>query len=246
VTAKPTLLIDGDGILYRSAAAAEKETHWGDDLWSLTSDLREAKSAVNQIIQDYIANYNGLVVLCFNDRTANFRKDVDPTYKAGRSRKPLGYWALRDWAEEEWECVSLPRLEADDVMGILATNDTYEYPVIVSPDKDMKTIPCRLIRGDGELLVISEAEADYWHMFQTLVGDITDGFKGCPGVGVVTAEKLLLGKADLWSVVVSQFIKAKQTEQEALTQARLARILRAEDWDHEKQEVKLWVPRSPA
>ena len=64
--------------------------------------------------------------------------------------------------------------------------------IIVSQDgvKDMKTIPT--IVWDGkDLLTISEPWADYWHLYQTLVGDTSDGYKGCPGVGKVKAEKLL-------------------------------------------------------
>jgi DNA polymerase-1 len=80
-------------------------------------------------------------------------------------------------------------------------------------------------------------------MFQTLVGDTSDGYKGCPGVGKVKAEKLLAGNDKLyWEIVRATFEKAGLTEQDALTQARLARILRFSDWDNEKKEPILWSP----
>ena len=44
-------------------------------------------------------------------------------------------------------------------------------------------------RYDGS--VINEKEANYFHMLQTLTGDPTDGYKGCPNIGKVTAEKIL-------------------------------------------------------
>jgi DNA polymerase-1 len=45
-----------------------------------------------------------------------------------------------------------------------------------------------------------------------------------------------------WETVVSVFEKAGLTEQDALTQARLARILRWSDWDNTKKEPILWSP----
>jgi DNA polymerase-1 len=83
-------------------------------------------------------------------------------------------------------------------------------------------------------------------MFQTLVGDTSDGYKGCPGVGKVKAEKLLIDAMEngvpLWTVVKAQYEAKDLTEADALTQARLARILRWSDWDNEKKEPILWTP----
>jgi len=80
------------------------------------------------------------------------------------------------------------------VMGILATKpgNREKYPslIVISQDKDMKTLPATVWNGK-DLVTYTEAEADYWHMYQTLVGDAADGYKGCPKVGPVKAEKLL-------------------------------------------------------
>ena len=38
-------------------------------------------------------------------------------------------------------------------------------------------------------------------------------------------------------------MKKGMTKDDALLQARLARILRWSDWDHEKSIIKLWEPR---
>ena len=37
---QPTLLVDADLYLYRACAAAEQEVNWGDDVWSLSTDLK--------------------------------------------------------------------------------------------------------------------------------------------------------------------------------------------------------------
>ena len=93
-----------------------------------------------------------------------------------------------------------------------------------------------------EYLDISEADADRFFLKQALMGDATDGYSGCPSVGEKTAEKILGNRPD-WSLVVKAYAAKSLSENHALTQARLARILRWSDWDEKKQIVKLWEPK---
>ena len=43
------LAIDTDILLYRSTSAAETEVDWGGDIFSLWTDLKEAKDALTQL-----------------------------------------------------------------------------------------------------------------------------------------------------------------------------------------------------
>jgi DNA polymerase-1 len=105
----------------------------------------------------------------------------------------------------------------------------------------MQTIPGKLYR-QGELLDISLEDANRYHMMQTLTGDATDGYPGCPGVGPKTAEKLLAGPEDTWwGSVLQAYQKAGCTDDDALMNARMAYILRDENWQN--GEVKLWNPK---
>jgi len=115
--------------------------------------------------------------------------------------------------------------------------------IVVSQDKDMKTLPTTVWDGK-DLLHISEAEADYWHMHQTLVGDNADGYKGCPKIGPVKAEKILAADnpLSLWDRVVSAYEANGLTFDDALKQARLARILRWSDWSVKDKQPILWTP----
>jgi DNA polymerase-1 len=247
---KKTLLIDGDQFLFTATAAMEHEVRWDDNNHVLFSNADAAWDNLVGMIRRICERFETPKhVLCFSDTygdTPNFRRSIDPTYKMHRagSRKPLCYAALRERVEQEYPCRAVPGLEADDVMGILATKPS-AHAIIVSQDKDMKTIPTQVWDGK-DLVTISEAEADYRHMYQTLIGDAADGYKGCPGVGPVKAEKLLNGDTDnpltLWERVVATYAKAGLTEADALVQARLARILRRSDWDAEKKEPILWTP----
>ena len=238
------LLLDTDIFAYQATTSAETEVDLGGDIWSLTMDMQQAKdtfeAAVDRIKERLDTND---VLCCMSDHAGNFRKQVWPDYKSNRrkSRKPVGYVAFCDWVRETYSTATRPMLEADDVMGIIATKPGNEGKVtIVSDDKDMKTICGRLYRPmSDELLEISEADADRFFLTQVLTGDSADGFRGVPGIGPKKAEAIL-GPRPHWGAVEKAYIDAGLTKDDAIQQARLARILRWSDW-HEG-EPKLWTP----
>ena len=240
------LLIDADIPAYRAAAACETEVEWEPDVWSIYTDIGKAKELFDGYIQKFVDDTGcDEFRLCYTSRD-NFRNTVYPEYKGNRkSRKPVGYGALKEWSKEKYPHFEKPTLEADDCLGILAT----KFPgktMIVTMDKDLKTIPGTLWhlnqKLEGTKVQVTEDEAWRWFLTQTLTGDVTDGFPGCPGIGPVSAKKLLDTKGAKWETVKQAYIKAGLTEEDALTQARMARILHASDWDFEKNEVILWNP----
>lgn len=247
-----TLLIDGDILVYRIAASAEVPIDWGNDLWTLHSDFGYCRDALDAQIDMYLEELkaNG-VVLAFSP-PKNFRYRVYPEYKANRTgkRKPIVYKPLKEYAMTRYKSFQRPDIEGDDILGILATSQKIipGEKVIVSLDKDLKTIPSLIcdMRDPITVQEISEGDADYAHMYQTLVGDTTDGYPGCPGIGPVSAEKLLSNvphtyKA-MWPIVVSAYKKKGLCEAVALVQAQVARICRRDDYDFEKKQVILWTP----
>jgi 5'-3' exonuclease len=261
---KKLLLIDGDEFLFRAAAAVEQEARMNVVLdepdWSeppihfIFSHPGRARATLDEMLERVFERFETREhFLCFSS-PPNFRFGVDPTYKNNRalSRKPLCYHQLREDVETSYTCKAMPGLEADDVMGIFATCPAIKgQKIIVSQDKDMQTIPAHVWR-QGDLVHVSEEQADYYHMFQTLVGDTSDGYKGCPGIGKVKAEQLLTagqkyiaenGTGTLWDVVRRSYEKAGLTEEDAIRQARLARILRWSDWDNDNKRPILWTPK---
>lgn len=236
------LIIDGDMFLYRAAFATENEIKWDEDTWTLHSSESESRysfgSSIDSLVRKLDASADYLIA--FSD-TENYRFDIFPNYKANRknTRKPLGLSALRAWAIENYDSRVFPRLEADDVCGIIATQDP-SY-VAVSGDKDFGTLPItwyNMMRD--EIRVVTPEEADKFHLIQTLAGDLADGYAGIKGVGTKTAAKILDKDGYTWETVVSAYEKAGLDEDEALVNARLARILRAEDYDG--VDIKLWEP----
>ena len=237
------LLIDADYIVYKSCAAAETELDFGDDVILVTSNFSDAYSATTRELTKLQNEFGSLsdIVLFFSDYK-NFRKKVYPDYKGHRNRKkPCGYKRVVNQLKTEFETIIMPTLEADDALGIYAT----QYPgnIIVSPDKDMKQIPGKLYNLD-ETFTISPEEGAKWHLIQSISGDSTDGYSGVPGIGVKRAETLFNKEGYSWKTVVNAYKAKDLTEADALINARLARILTFDDYDFDKQQPKLWSPAS--
>ena len=237
------LLCDADFIVYKCCAAAESEIDFGDDVIIVTSTFKDAYSCVKRELNK-IANKFGSfddMILFFSD-SKNFRKDIQADYKGHRNRKkPCGYRRVINKLSEEYSVIKMPTLEADDAMGIYATK--YPGNIIVSPDKDMKQIPGMLWNFD-ESFTITKEEGAKWHLIQAMAGDNTDGYAGVPGIGVKRAVALFEEKGYSWKTVVDAFKEKDLSEEIALTNARLARILTTEDYDDEKMEPILWNPSS--
>ena len=141
-------------------------------------------------------------------------------------------------------------------LGILATDPNYlpdHEKVIVSIDKDMMQIPGRVFAEnkaldnssdwESAIVDVTEQAGRYKHWEQTLCGDVVDGYKGCPGIGPKTVEKLLdesLTEIEAWAIISAQYIKKNLSEDELLAQARVAKILTYNDYDAERNEVRLF------
>ena len=258
-----TVIVDGDILIYRASEAIEDEFETvlaedDDFLYRITSygNKQAAIKAMEQIITKICKDTKSSeFVVCLTDKE-NFRKKLNPDYKSNRKKniKPLLFYFLRDWLSNSgFKIFERPSLEADDVMGILATSDKIIKgdKCIWSFDKDFKTIPCKFAKGnpDGTLqkYIISQAEADWWFMYQTLIGDRVDGYYGCPNVGDKRAKKLLgeIGEktlAEMWKIVVEQYNKQGLTEETALLNARMARILHNTDYNFKEKQIILWRP----
>ena len=250
------LLIDADMFAFIACSSATHEAEWESGISSYFADFEEVKanftSRLGSAIETALAHHHYTgdydILLCLSDPNDNFRRRVLPTYKAHRKgQKPLCYWKLCDWMKKEGDVYLRPSLEADDCIGILATmKQNHGNCIIISGDKDMNTLPGAhydFLRD--EYTVLSEEEADRNFLMQTLTGDTTDGYSGCPKIGAVTAARILEEDCS-WTAVVRAFEKQGLTEADALTQARVARILRTSDYDFKKKEVRLWTPAARA
>tara|TARA_Y100000114_G_C11740382_1_gene318591 strand:- start:542 stop:1294 length:753 start_codon:yes stop_codon:yes gene_type:complete len=244
-----TLLIDGDIVLYEVSVACEHAVDWGDDIWTLHSDLREAKQRFDCWVADIKEKLMAdSVILAFSSPN-NWRKKILPSYKNNRKnkRKPLTFARLKSYAKDAYSSYEIDGLEGDDILGLLSG-----YPglgriigekVVVTIDKDLMTIPGFHYfpnRSEDGIIEVTVDQANYNHLLQSLTGDSVDGYSGCPGIGPKRAEAIL--KRGDWSEVVKEYEKKGLAEEDALIQARVARILRWGEYDFNKGEVKTWKP----
>ena len=261
------LLIDADFVLFRACAAAKREHIWPNDsgqkVHTISASYDEARSKFDEAVAGYMKTlFADEAILIFSGEE-NFRRGVWPLYKGNRegTLKPPCYWSIIEDHTREgiYRTVSEPCLEGDDYIGILATRPSKVRRIIVSEDKDMQTLPnvaiWRTVGGKAQLVETDEHSADHFWRKQTLMGDSTDGYHGCPGLGPVSAERVLAKPGDPWANIVQAYVDGcrkkpeallradiETPEELALVNARLARILRHTDWDGEARSPILWTP----
>lgn len=250
-----TLLIDGDVLLYRFGFRGQDEADFGEGVVCEWTSPEAARTEVDVFIKQLVRTCGcSTPFICLSGPSKEiFRYDILPTYKHNRqdAEKPYLFHELKEHFEETYPIVRKPVLEADDSMGILSTKNPGKY-VIASIDKDLVQIPGYHYNWshDDKPKWIGEREADKCFFKQTLSGDPVDGFSGVPQIGAKKAEKIINQlfmdgdptTEEVWAVILAQYQKKGLSEDYALTQARMARILRFEDWDGENQQPILWTP----
>lgn len=194
------LLLDGDVLAYIAAVGAQGI--FVDDAGWHFPCAQEAQGEA--ILDNHIFALKrdlgaSLVSVYLSDPDDNWRMQVDPSYKGVRVDlvRPLLLSHLKQYLRERYSANHWEGLEADDVLGILATGpqDTSHEVIIVGRDKDFGTIPGlhHQIGKDkpGHVRRVSQWEADRFFMIQTLAGDRVDGYDGCPGIGMERAAQIV-------------------------------------------------------
>lgn len=200
----PLILIDGSSYLYRAFHAYPDSMSNGDiptnAIYGVVNMLR---SMMRQFSTEKIA-------VIFDAKGKTFRDDMYPEYKANRPSMPD---ELRCQIEPLYNVIramglpliSIPGVEADDVIGTLASQASKAgMPVLISTgDKDMaqlvddnvtliNTMTNVVMDRDGVIEkfgIPPELIIDYL----ALMGDKVDNIPGVPGVGDKTATALLQG-----------------------------------------------------
>lgn len=243
-----TVLIDADIACYQIASTQEQVFDF-NGRHVLHADLNDGVKELDNLIEWIIETTDSDDCILALSHPENFRKSVLPSYKENRKdqRKPMILQGLREYLLEREDTIMSKGLEGDDIIGLTATYpQDEEERVIFSIDKDLRTVPG--LHWDSmyeEIITVTPEMGFRWFMIQTLTGDTTDNYKGCPGIGPVKAEKLLEGattQEEYWSRVVAAYEKAGLTEDDALVQARCAHILQHPEYNFMTEEVTLWTP----
>lgn len=238
------LAMDGDILAYRASSSVQKDIDWGDGLYTCHAYLKDAVAQFKELLDDILIKINSLdgqsydygdMAFFFSDSEGNFRKYYNPDYKSNRknSRKPTCYRGLIDYIKANYYTADIvSHLEADDQLGIYATNPANKNPIIVSMDKDFKTVPCVYYDFNRDVYNDSTHTWVYWTAFQALLGDTTDCYRGCPTYGKVKAQKYLNvedSPEETWGKVLKAFEEQGLPKDDAVMQATMAHILNFND-----------------
>ena len=244
----PTLLIDGDIYCYSTAAAFEIENPF--------TGLKEfdefnAKVTLNQRINSLIQQFKTPLIKVFFscNREDNWRRELNPRYKQNRRHllPPTGLSPLKQHLKTKYPYVEEDRLEADDLIGLYATDENLcsTPTVICSWDKDFLTIPDQMLWNPRkEILKFQTQENAFKYLlYQVITGDTADGYKGIPRMGDKEAMKFINKHQDnlptAWSSLVD-LAKDKGLDENYITlQLQMAFILRKGFYNFETKKIRL-------
>ena len=175
-------LIDGDIVVYRGAASAEKEEQW------------VALSRADQMIQDILADTGSDSYSVYLTGTDNFRREIAPSYKANRPDERPAHWqAVREFLVTHHKAEICNGHEADDQLGIQQDKER-GTTVICSIDKDLLQIPGRHYNFVKKTFQEVGTDEGLKHLYlQSLIGDRSDNIIGVAGIGPVKAAQALDG-----------------------------------------------------
>ena len=210
MTHPPTLLlVDGSSYLYRAYhAMPDLRAVPGDPSSPATGAIRGMVNMLQALTKEPQTAQAAYAVCVFDASGPTFRDDWYPDYKANRSPMPDDLRSQIDPIHEVvrllgWKVLSVPGVEADDVIATLAHIAAAQgvQTIVSSGDKDLSQLvnahitiidtmsgKRRDVAGvEQEFGVPPALMADY----QALVGDAVDNVPGVAKVGPKTAVKWL-------------------------------------------------------
>ena len=201
-------LIDAYALIYRSYYALINNPS-RNSKGQNTSAILGFCNTLNEVLRKEEPDYLGVAF----DHGKTFRHEAFPAYKAQREATPEDIRFAVPWIKKILQAMQIPILqvdgfEADDIIGTLSHKAAEQEGLktyMLTPDKDY----AQLVRPNvfmykpgfrGGYDVLGEAEVDQKYQISSpqqvidllaLMGDSSDNYPGCPGVGEKTAAKLI-------------------------------------------------------
>lgn len=201
------ILIDAYALIFRSYYAFISNPRINSKGLN-TSAILGFCNTLNEVMTKEMPTYIGVAF----DHGKTFRHDAFPPYKAQREATPEDIKASVPYIKRILAALHIPvyqadGFEADDVIGTLATKAGAEgvTTYMLTPDKDYgqlvrKNVYMYRPRHGGGYDIMGEKEIEEKYGIATpaqvidllaLMGDSSDNYPGCPGVGEKTAVKLI-------------------------------------------------------
>lgn len=208
-TKKRLFLLDAYALIFRGYYAFIKNPRInskGLDTSAIMGFMNSLMDVIKREKPDHLA-------VAFDNGGSDLRNDLFPEYKAHRDATPEAIKIAVPYIQELLRAMHIPIIEvkgyeADDLIGTIAKQaEKQNYQVfMVTPDKDFAQLvsenifmykPARMGNGIeiwGIPEVLAKFEVDRPEQvidFLGMMGDTADNIPGLPGVGEVTAKKLL-------------------------------------------------------
>jgi 5'-3' exonuclease len=226
----PLLVVDAPSLMYRAFHALPRSITGPEG--TAVNALLGTANLILQAIEKYDPR---AVVLAFGAEAADYRVELYDGYHADRPEMPDDLQP--QWADARaffeafgWTVLSVDDLEADDLLGSLATIETAAggSVLLFTGDRDMfqcvgdsVTVLWPAGKGETEPIGVDEVRRRYGVEpaqvpdFIALRGDPSDGLPGAKGIGAKTAADLLKRKGDLEHVILGA-IREKPAVRRAL------------------------------
>ncbi len=226
------ILIDGDPFAYRAAFSC------------IDDEVDDAIDKIDELLEDTLQEFfwdvESAEYELFLTGKGNFRNEIAVTkpYKGNRKdvEKPEHLEPIRKHMIKEWGAVVSKGQEADDLLGIRATEENYNV-IIVSIDKDMLQIPCTHFNPNQKKYYrMTREEGLRFFYTQILTGDTADNIQGLYRVGPVKAKKILEDcetEQEMYEAVLAAY---EGQEDRVIENARLLWLRRFDG--------QIWVPPS--
>ena len=229
---KKLTLVDGNSLLFRAYYAT---AYPGAKVLQTSSGIyTNAVFAFSGMIDKIIEISNSHMLIAFDTGEPTHRHKVYEDYKAGRkqmpeelgSQIPLIHELIKYLGIKEF---SLAGYEADDIIGTLAVEAGKQgYKVdVFSSDYDLlqlvsDNVTVHMLKKGMRVVETYTPESlkdtygfshELFIDYKALIGDKSDNIPGIPGVGAVTAKKLLLAYGNLDNILANaENIKGKLGE----------------------------------
>ena len=203
----PLLVADAPALLYRAFFALPDSIKGADD-----QPVNALLGSVNALLQVVEERSPRAVVVCFGQESAAYRVEAYPPYHAARPPAPdalSAQFAAAPALYEAcgWTVLDHPDLEADDLLGALASAEDAAggEALILTGDRDLFQCASERVKiliqrtgGKGPQAVGPQDVREWYGIgpeqvpdFIALRGDPSDGLPGAKGIGEKTARDLL-------------------------------------------------------
>ena len=259
---KRLYIIDGAGFYYRAFYAIRGRFNAPDG--TPTNAIYGFARMCEKIVRDEKPD---ALLIALDSKEKTFRHEMYPEYKSHRPKMPDELSVQLPYIEKLIKAYNIPvlkkpGLEADDLIGYaakLAEKNSYEV-VIVSGDKDLMQLvggaitmfdPLKEKRiGVDEVKEKFGVEPARVAEVIGLWGDSSDNIPGVPGVGEITAKKLITQFGDIENLIKNagdiKQAKLQKSVIENADKARLSRDLATIKTDLDlKANPDSWLIKSP-